>query len=152
MEVLAELHPFFVHFPIALFLFYALVETWGAFSKKEYFGNTAMILLLLVVVTSVLAALTGNQAEAIILDIAENNVIIPNELLEEHETFATYSIWYFILLLALRFYFVIKKKFDGKIKYIFVVLAFIGCGLILVTGKLGGDLVFKYGVGTPLFN
>ncbi len=152
MEVLAELHPFFVHFPIALFLFYALVETWGAFSKKEYFGNTAMILLLLVVVTSVLAALTGNQAEAIILDIAENNVIIPNELIEEHENFATFSIWYFILLLALRFYFVIKKKFDGKIKYIFVVLAFIGCGLILVTGKLGGDLVFKYGIGTPLFN
>lgn len=152
MEVLAELHPFFVHFPIALFLFYALVETWGAFSKKEYFGNTAMILLLLVVVTSVLAALTGNQAEAIILDIAENNVIIPNELIEEHENFATFSIWYFIFLLALRFYFVIKKKFDGKIKYIFVVLAFIGCGLILVTGKLGGDLVFKYGIGTPLFN
>ena len=151
MEALAELHPFFVHFPIALFLFYALVETWGAFSKKEYFGNSALILLLLVVITSVLAALTGNQAEAIISEFVESNTSIPKELIEQHETFATLSIWYFILLLGLRFYFVVKKKFEGKIKYIFIVLAIIGCGLILVTGKLGGDLVFKYGVGTPLF-
>ena len=152
MEAVAELHPFFVHFPIALFLFYALVESWSAFTKKEYFGNSALILLLLVVVTSVLSALTGNQAEAIISEFAGNNAYIPNELIEQHETFATLSIFYFILMLGLRFYFVAKKKFEGKIRYLFVVLALIGCVLILITGKLGGDLVFKYGVGTPYIN
>jgi uncharacterized membrane protein len=152
MEVLAELHPFFVHFPIALFVFYAMIEIWSAFSKKELFGKTAMILLFAVVVTAVLAALTGNQAEAAAAEIVNESVAFPKEMIEQHESFATYSIWFFIFLLALRFYFFIKKKLSGNIKYLFAVLAIVGCILILITGKLGGDLVYKYGVGTPLFN
>jgi uncharacterized membrane protein len=151
MEILSELHPFFVHFPIALFTFYAFIEIWNVFSKKEMFGNMAMVLLLIVVVAAVLAALTGNQAAAAAAEIVTDAAVYPEELIEQHESFSTYSIWYFIFLLALRFYFFIKKKITANIKYMFAALAIIGCILILVTGKLGGDLVYKYGVGTSLF-
>jgi uncharacterized membrane protein len=150
MEALAELHPFFVHFPIALFIFYAMIETWGVFSKKDIFGNTAIVLLLFILITSIFAAVTGNQSESIAAKLAESNSAVPMELIEQHETFATISIWYFLLVLIFRFYLVIKKKFEGNIKYLFILLAIIGCVLIFITGKLGGDLVYKYGVGTQL--
>ena len=152
MGDIPQLHAFIVHFPIALFVFYTVIEIWEAFSKNQSFGITQLVLLGFIAAAAVLAALTGNQAEQIASQAAETISNYPKELVELHESFATYTIWYFILLFGLRFYFVVKKKFEGKIKYAFAALALAGCVLVLTTGKLGGDLVYKYGIGTSLFN
>lgn len=37
MEFLSTLHPKIVHFPIALFVVYALMEIIGSFVKKDFF-------------------------------------------------------------------------------------------------------------------
>jgi uncharacterized membrane protein len=45
---------------------------------------------------------------------------------------------------------VLKKKFNGGIKYLFLVLSIIGVFIIYRAADLGGKLVFKYGAGTDI--
>jgi uncharacterized membrane protein len=46
---------------------------------------------------------------------------------------------------------VVRKKFVGLIKYIFVVLAIVIVFIVYKTGSYGGDLVKKYGIGTDIY-
>jgi uncharacterized membrane protein len=93
--------------------------------------------------------LTGNQAQAAAKLLFKNSGEI-NEIIELHEEYATITLFYFSALLILRSYLVLKKKFVGNIQYIFIALGLIGCYLIYTTGIHGGELVFKYGIGTKL--
>lgn len=148
MEFLAELHSSIVHFPIAILILYALFEILGAFVKREMFSQTAYILLVLGVLTALAAVLTGNQASQLAELWIKNGASFSENAIEHHEEFATLTLWYFFSLLILRTFFVVKKKFDRKIKYIFILLALVGCFLIYETGAHGGELVYKYGIGT----
>ncbi len=94
--------------------------------------------------------LTGHQAE----ESWKNWNDVSKHLLEEHETFATITLWYFFGLTILRTLFVInveiRKKFSKhimKMKIAFVILAVAGCYFVYETGEHGGRLVYEYGVG-----
>jgi len=150
MEFLAELHPKVVHFPIALFIIYTFIEIIGAALNKEQFTKTAPVLLSLGVLFAVAAVLTGNQA-------LETGKIIfglqrqfPQSIVSLHEKYATITLWYFLFLLILRTYFVIKKKLTKTFLIIFSALGLVGCYLIYLTGSYGADLVYKFGVGIKL--
>ncbi len=161
MEFLADLHPTIVHFPIALLMTYVLLETIGAIFKKNYFTNTAYIVLILGLLGSIAAILTGEQA-AKTAEMwnnlgTKNGVIIPSGLIDDHETYATITLWYFAILTVLRTIFVIqfiaRKKSQNifnKVRYGFVVLAIIGAFFVYETGGHGGQLVYRIGVGTDL--
>ncbi|HRI48485.1 MAG TPA: hypothetical protein PK559_15370 [Ignavibacteriaceae bacterium] len=151
MEFLAELHPKVVHFPIALLMTYTLFEIIGTLFKKEVFTKSAYFLLLLGVIGAIVAAQTGEQAESVF----ENWTSASGNLLEEHEKYANITIWYFAILLVLRTLFVIyvdvKKKFIEKsavLKFVFVLLALLGCYFVYLTGEYGGKMVYDHGVGT----
>lgn len=155
MEFLAQFHPKLVHFPIVLLIMYALFETGGVILKKDFLSKSAYIILVMAVIASLAAVLTGDQA----LKIAEawdekglksDDLIIPFGLIHKHEFYASLTLWYFAALLVARTILVIKKKFTGYFKFIVVALAVIGCGFLFKTGDLGGQLVFKHGVGTEL--
>lgn len=157
MELLSELHPRIVHFPVALFIIYFFLETFGIIFRKDYMLKAAYLILIAGVFTALLAVLTGNQAH-IATKLIINNKSDLNDLIELHENYATITVWYFSAVLIFRTYLMVKKKFwesitavNGKLKYLFVVLGLIGCYLIYVTGIHGGDLVFKHGIGTQLF-
>jgi len=150
MESIAGLHPLVVHFPIALLLLYTLFETTGVILKNETLTKAAFLILILGVVSAIAAVLTGGQAEEIATHLRDKGIAFSQEVLETHEKFATISVWYFFAILGLRTYFIVQKKFVGYIKIIFVVLALIGAYFILETGEHGGELVFKYGVGTDI--
>lgn len=150
MEFLAQLHPKIIHFPIALFILYFLFETSGVLLKKEFLIKSALIVLILAILFSVLSVLTGNQAYEIVKQ-RQTDAALYKDLIEQHELFATITLWYFFAVLFLRIYFLVKKEFVGKIQYLFIVLGLIGSLLIFLTGTYGGDLVFKYGIGTKLF-
>lgn len=150
MEFLAELHPKVIHFPIAFFTLYFLFETSGIILSKEYLSKSAFIVLALGLFFSLLSVLTGNQAHEMIKQI-QIDVAVYNEFIEQHELFATITLWYFLGVFIARTYFTIKKKFVDKLRYIFVILGLIGSVLIYLTGTYGGELVFKYGIGTKLF-
>jgi uncharacterized membrane protein len=150
MEFLAELHPKVIHFPIAFFILYFLFETAGVVFKKDFLLKSSLIILLLAIIFSLLGVLTGNQAHELVKQ-RQTDTVLYNDLINQHELFATLTLWYSLAVLVLRIYLSIKKKFTGRIKYLFIVLGLIGSFLIFLTGLYGGDLVFKYGIGTKIF-
>ncbi|MCX6151646.1 MAG: hypothetical protein NTX22_14080 [Ignavibacteriales bacterium] len=150
MEFLAGLHPKIVHFPIALLLTYTLLEFIGAIFRNESFSKAAYIILVLGILGAITAVLTGNQADEVAEILFDKDVIIPLGAISQHETYATITLWFFAAVLVFRTYFLIKKKFVGIMKYVFVVLALIGSYFVLQTGLKGGSLVYQHGVGTDL--
>lgn len=150
MEFLASIHPVVVHFPIAFFVLYFLLETIGTLFKKDFFTKTALFVLSLGVFFSLIAVLTGNQAHET-FKYLNNSYDYANQLIERHEELATLSLWYFTILLFIRVFLIIKKKFTSIPRYLFILFALIGCVLILLTGYYGGVLVFEHGIGTKLF-
>ena len=153
MEQLAQLHPVIVHFPIAFLTFYVIVEVVNSFLKKEKIQFLASVLILAGVLTGVGAVLTGNQAEHAVEDILKlENMHDAHEQIEEHESSATILLWYFAILMVVRFLFINKKSLKGINKIIITVLAIGGLYFIFITGNYGGKLVYKYGVGTEILN
>lgn len=150
MEFLAELHPKIIHFPIAFFILYFLFETAGVVFKKDFLLKSSLIILIIAIIFSLLGVLTGNQAHELVKQ-RETDAALYIDIINQHEFFATLTLWYFLAVLVLRIYLLIKKKFIGKVQYLFIILGLIGSLLIFLTGLYGGDLVFKYGIGTKIF-
>ena len=152
MNFMAELHPLIVHFPIALLSLYIVLEIITYFIKQDSLNNFTTWILLFGIVTAVNAVLTGNQAEQAASSVMNNASAIIEAAVEDHEEFATYTLWYFLALLVIRYYLLQKKKMTKLFKSILIILALCGGILIFQTGITGGTLVYKYGVGTELFN
>ncbi len=150
MESLSQFHPQVVHFPIVLFLLYVLLEIIGTIFKKEFFSKAAHLVLFLGVLGAFAAVLTGNSAEDAARALSKAGASIPLKAIGEHSDYATFVMWFFTGLLVLRTYVVLKKKFTGTVKYLFVILSIVGAFFVYRTGYLGGRLVYKYGVGTDL--
>lgn len=150
MEFLSGLHQQFVHFPIAILILYSIIEICGIILKKDFLHKSAHLILGIGILFSIAAVLTGNQAAEIAEQLKNKFNTFPAELIEEHETYATISLWYFFALLVFRTYLVLKKKFKGILQYAFIPLVLIGSILIYETGLHGGELVYKYGIGTEL--
>lgn len=134
MEFLAELHHKIIHFPIALLFIYPFIEAVSIFYKKEFFSFTSLVILILGIVASLAAVLTGNQA------LNSIDKINPDlyDLADKHYTYANIVVWLFSLILFSRIYLQIKKKYEGKWKIILLLLAFAGCYFIYQTGEYGG--------------
>ena len=150
MEInfLAEIHPRVVHFPIALFTTYSILEIIGIAVNKEFISKSALLVLCIGVVTAFFAVLTGNQAAAVFKFWTNDST----SLLSEHQTYATYLLWITVLVCGLRIFVVVKKKFIGFTKYLFILFALLIIFLVYQTGQHGGDLVKKYGIGTDTNN
>ncbi|MCZ7603556.1 MAG: hypothetical protein QY331_04175 [Melioribacteraceae bacterium] len=147
MEFLAELHPQIIHFPIAILILYSVLEIVGILSKNIFLQKTSFLLLAIGVVSAVGAVLTGNQAA----EFAKLNSDLPiATLINDHETYATITLWYYFVILILRTYLILKKKFEGILKFVFIPLVLIGSYLIYETGEHGGKLVYNYGIGTSI--
>ncbi|MCB9206982.1 MAG: DUF2231 domain-containing protein [Ignavibacteriales bacterium] len=149
MEFLAKLHPLVIHFPIALLFFYILLEVSNIFINKDYLRNVSLFVLLLGVIGGVVAVLTGNQS----LQILEQNSNITRlhiRYINNHEYFATITLWYFFVILIVKIYLLKKKNYKQIFRYLFVIFV-IGGGIILYqASKLGGKLVYSFGIGTDL--
>jgi uncharacterized membrane protein len=158
MEFLAPLHPKMVHFPIALLLTYTLLEVVGAVTKKMVFTRSAFILLILGVLAAFATAFTGHQAGEIAAQWNElSEVPLPMKMIAQHEQWAGYTFWFFLVLMILRIIVVLRahknkisEELFGKLKYGFAVLALVGAFFVFKTGEYGGRLVYEHGVGTEL--
>lgn len=134
MEFLYSLHIKIVHFPIALFFIYPFLELMSFFFKKEFFSFTSLVILIIGILSSLLAVLTGNQAFNSI-----NNM--PSEiksLFETHQFYANVTVWLFTAILFVRIYLQIKKRYDGLFKIILLIISFVGCYIVFMTGDYGG--------------
>ncbi len=151
MEFISTLHPKVVHFPIALLLVYVLFEILFLFFKRELFSVVANYLLVFGVIGSIAAVLTGNAASQSAELLFENDGIrIPFGLITEHQTYASITQWLFTIILFIRLFSTLKNKFKGWIQIIVLISALVGSYFIYETGELGGELVYKHGVGTEI--
>lgn len=147
MEVISKLHPMVIHFPIALFVVYTLLEFIALFFKNGNFSKVILIILGMGVFFAILAVLTGNKAAEACEKLVPPDV---SEIIETHETFATITLFFYATLFLIKFYVVTKLETGRLLKYAFLILTLIGNIFIYLTGYYGGQLVFKHGVGTEL--
>jgi len=148
MEFLADIHTKAVHFPIALLITYSLLEIIGLIFNKKLFTQTAFVVLITGIIAIFIAVLTGNQAFEAYQhwDEASSNIF------NSHQFYANITTWYFVFMVVLRMFLVVKKKFNGVIKYLFILFAVIGIFFIYKTAEYGGELINKFGVGTEYKN
>ena len=146
MEFLADYHPNIVHFPIALLITYSVVEFFGIIFKNDSASKSAYLLLCIGIFFSFLAAVTGNEALNAYKDWNESTVPV----VENHQMYANITIWYFTFILIFRTVLVVRKKFNTKIKYLFLILLPLGIYFVVLAAKFGGELMHKYGIGTEI--
>lgn len=148
-----DLHPIFVHFPIAFFLLYSLLRLvpWSKKLPTVEWQIPRMVILACGLLGAWLANVTGEVAR----DLNQPN----HQLVEMHETFAAFSVnIYVILLIAelivfikpewleinylknIKPLFIFLKKITGK--WLFYLLSIIGALAIAMTGLLGGVMVY----------
>lgn len=148
-----DLHPIFVHFPIAFFLLYSILRLipWPKKISIVEWQIPRIMLLSVGLIGAWLANITGDIAKDL------NN---PNhQLVEMHETFAGISIWiYGVLIIAelivfikpqwlelnylkyIKTYILFLKKITKK--WLFYLLSIFGALAIAITGILGGVMVY----------
>ncbi|MFA6158223.1 MAG: DUF2231 domain-containing protein [Candidatus Paceibacterota bacterium] len=141
-----NLHPIFVHFPIALLFIYSIIRV---LPLQKWFPGVAWkqaerILLFLGVLGAFVALTTGETAE----ELMRAN----SQLVEAHSTFAAISTWLYVALLAGEVSSYLSVKYHKAIivllKKILAegwfpkVMALVALVSISLTGLLGGVIVY----------
>jgi uncharacterized membrane protein len=163
-----NIHPIFVHFPIALLTVYAVLELvrFKKISEKAYWFYTKAVLVVLGTLGACAALLTGDAAKDAIRNGGQFQPLVDNfrEVVSMHETFADLSLIIFSLvslsyiILWLKrencFSWFSSQKIQNFLEWIAglahffvetpfgIILALVGLVLITITGGLGGIMVY----------
>lgn len=144
MEFLASMHTKVIHFPIAFLMLYPLLELLFLITRKEFFSKSAMLFLVIGVIGSFFAVLSGNQA----FEVVKNWNNEGKNIFTSHQTFANLSVWYFTALLVVRYFLFIKNKLNRTTISVIFVLSFIGSYFIYQTGNYGGKLADQVSINS----
>ncbi len=136
------LHPMFVHFPIAFFTMFVLLEIIWMFFQKEWIRNSSLFTVLLGLILAIPTLLSGEAS-------AENfeKVQQLESLIETHETFAKLTVITFFIAFIVKIILIKTNKLNERTNWIVIVISLIGLYLLIQTGLKGGELVYKHGVG-----
>lgn len=146
-----NIHPIFVHFPIALFTLFCILELLRFWLKQPHWFYVKASLVIAGFFSAIVTILTGEMAEKILEDSDLEKVV------EMHATFAVLATGIFMIIALAYFVAWVNKTkqiqkrswlFFTKIQqclietnfvYIMVILGFI---TIIITGALGGSMVY----------
>jgi uncharacterized membrane protein len=144
MITASHFHAMVIHFPIALLMAGFLSEIIALISKKQFFKNASLYLLILGSLGAIVAFVSGSYAGDGMTD------GILQAPLEIHEEAALVTLWLAIITAVVRAamsYFNYNKAWAQWTSFLlFAVLV----GFVARTGYLGGQLVFKHGAGIEL--
>lgn len=142
-----NIHPIFVHFPLAFLSVYAFFEIVRIkqFTRAQWYLPVKKALLYIGTLTSFLTLQTG--------EMAEEALGFHSNLVEAHSTWATGSVWIFaILAIAYLIPIFETKNWFSRIRFTSViakyirlyapVIALIGLIAITIAGALGGAIVY----------
>jgi uncharacterized membrane protein len=138
-----NIHPFIVHFPIALLVVAVLCDVIRVFTKKQaWLDNMVLALYAAGTVGLIAAFLSGRHA---VDTVTVTGDAIP--VVTAHEDWALYTMIYFFAFTLLRAW-TWWKDLEVKRPLLIglVVLALAGTGMLWYTGELGAKLVYKHGV------
>jgi uncharacterized membrane protein len=136
------LHPFFVHFPIALLLLALLFELLAKFTGKTSLSEPGWWFQLTGTLGVVAAVLSGVVAESW----AGKSLLLAPEVFERHEQLAFIAAILFSVLLFFRFS--AHRSLPPRWPALYLVALSAGVAVLLATAWFGGELVFRYGIGT----
>ena len=136
---LPPLHPAIVHFPIALLLLAGVFGAISLFVKREFWKDLTFKSLLAGVIFTPFAILTG------LIDEQKMNHDGVDQMLLLHKYNGLALMFFYQILIV---WFWLRKKLPGNKEYIaWVFCLFLGSGMVLLQGYLGGELVFTKGMG-----
>jgi len=132
---LDNIHPLFVHFPIALFSMFFLVDLLGKLAKQGQWRSVASWFLYLGTVSALLTVAAGLSAAD---SVAHGGNV--HDIMERHEHLGLSILGLATLLSFWR----IKSSGGGNI--LFTLLSALLVVLVALGADLGGLMVYKYGV------
>ena len=138
-----DIHPLIAHFPIVLLLIGVVCDAIGILNDRDFFLRAGFLLFSLGALSALPVALTGDSAAEVaqhIDDIAAD--------LDDHDTLGTVTAFLAVALVLIRTHFVLRKKFVGTVRYVYLVFSLVTAGLVCAAGYTGGHLVYHYGAGT----
>jgi uncharacterized membrane protein len=136
-QLLGDLHPKLVQFPLVLLLAGLSFDACGLFARSPRCHFAGRVLSTVGVFFLLLAFVCGIYAE-----IWAGRAGIPQEQIEWHELFANVASWTFVALTAWRIFLKDDKR---RALAIYTGVGLCAYALLVVTGYFGGQLVFEYG-------
>ena len=137
-----NIHPYFVHFPIAILSVGLLWDLLGILLNKESFKNAGwwaqvfgVIAIIITVTTGLIAANAVAHSEA------------AHEIMETHETIGLIVAGVFILLLIWRSFLKTSLPLKKFYQTIYLAIGILAVVTMLYGAHLGGKLVYEFGVG-----
>ncbi len=140
---MAELHPPIVHFAIALTIMGVIFDLLGFILKKESLKHTGFWTFIVGVLAVWGAMFSGEAAEEFVEGFVEKTKA--EDFFETHEGLGKFLPYLFSALGLFRIYLFLRE--NKKLFIAYLIVAFVGVGLIGYQGRLGGILVYEYGVG-----
>ena len=157
-----DLHPFFVHFPIAFFILVLILELMRLFINKIH-SIVSLIILFFGTVLSFLAMLSGqteyeeainyvNQYQGIAIPDDSNQAYVGDKLknkIEGHERAGNIVMWSSIVIFFIWLFLYLKSKDSKNYRYIKIILISVLIFFVMRSAISGGELVRDHGLGTP---
>jgi len=137
-----NIHPFIVHFPIALLVvavLFDLARLW--FREQSWLQNAVIALYSTGTIGLVAAFWSGRQA---VETVSVTGSAVP--VVTSHEDWALYTLIFFGLFTTVRLWTWWKVLEKGWVLPVLILPALIGTGMLWHTGELGAKLVYKHGV------
>jgi len=140
IDIPVLMHPALVHFAIAIPVVVLLLEIINLVAKKRALSVFSLFLLIVVAISMVAVYFTGitDGKEAFDLLSPEGK-----EALKEHKLIGIYLVYISGAMVLLKLLFMLFSRVVAKLFFILLLIGFIT--LILIQGKEGGELVYKYG-------
>jgi uncharacterized membrane protein len=145
MEFLASIHPKIVHFPIAFLLLYPIVELLFIITGKDFFSKVSFIFLSIGVIGAFFAVLSGSQA----FELVKNWNQEGREIFNNHQTYANLTVWFYSILLVVKYFLFVKKKLNRILVIVIFVSSLLGGYFVYQAGNYGGKLaeeVIRYSI------
>jgi uncharacterized membrane protein len=140
-EVLSHIHPIVVHFPIVLIIIATCYDLFWIITKQKLSPKQGFWLWTLAFLTAWLAVGTGPEEDAR----GNTNVF------EYHQNLADFTTGLTFIVVAIRFFFLFKKKeFRKSLLIIYCMLSLTCSASILSVGYFGGKMVYDQGVGVKM--
>ncbi len=144
-EWMSNIHPLIIHFPIALLIIAVIADLGGLiFKKYDWLRPAAIFLYTFGALGTIAAYFSGKQAADIV------NFPPPSyPVISEHADLALYTMLFFGIYTLIRLF--LRWKGLDQRSLVAWGLFFIAAGglfLIKATADHGGELVYRFGVGT----
>jgi uncharacterized membrane protein len=145
-ELLADLHPPLVAFPLVLTWTVLIIELINLKLKSAEYSKLCLGLLVVAAALTFAAYQTGHQAG----QLASRSFVVPEAEIGHHFLWAKIFLFTLIgaLILKATYYF---AKFNVQFwRVLYLIVLIVSAGLVTNVGRLGGDLVFEHGAGVSL--